>query len=180
MSDKILSIDELNKAFQEANQDDAPVAIQTPAGNVVNGDPTKQGTVSPKDYELTLYMPILEGTKVPEGAEVVMNGTAYVQKVTAKQKYVTPRVARKIRNYSSIITLPFLKFEEDGTTDFMTLEDTLKMYELFDDNVINACENLVINVLGLSEHLVQYVEDISLISACARIIKENPSFFQVD
>jgi len=51
---------------------------------------------------------------------------------------------------------------------------------VFDDSVIDACEKLVGEVLGIPEHLTAYITDVSLIENCGKILRENPSFFQVD
>lgn len=181
MSTKILSIDELanlQASHQEAVQSDAPVAIQTQTHSVLNGDSTKVGSISSKDYVLTLWLPIIG--QAPEGAEIVQDGKAYVQQITAKEKYITPRIARKVRNYASVISIAFTEFKEDGSTEVYTPEDLFKLYELFDDDVIDACEKMVVEVLGVPSHLAEYITDMSLISACGDILRNNPSFFQID
>lgn len=181
MSDKILSIEELKQlqgGFTEAVQSDEPVAIQTPTNNVVNGNPTLTGSNGPKNYTLTLYLPVNAST--PKDAKLVMGGTAYEQQIVAEQKFITARVARKVRNYASIIAMAFTEFKEDGETELYTVEDILKVYEIFDDNVIDACEKLVFTVLGLPEHLTQHVTDTSLMQVCTEILRNNPSFFQND
>ena len=86
----------LQNSFAEATQTQEPVAIQTATSSVVNGDSTKIGSASPKDYTVTLWLPIIG--KAPEGAEIVQDGNAYVQEISAKSKYITPRIARKVRN----------------------------------------------------------------------------------
>ena len=180
MADKILSIEELSKLrkdFEEATQTEQPVAIQTPTTSIVNGDSTRTGEVTPKDYTVTMWLPIVG--KAPEGAEIVQDGKAYIQEVTAKEKFITPRMARKVRNYASVISMSFTDFKEDGSTEIYTPEDLFKMYELFDDKVIDACEKLVSEVLGIPEHLTAYITDVSLIENCGKILRENPSFFQV-
>ena len=60
------------------------------------------------------------------------------------------------------------------------MEDLIKVYEVFDDNVIDACEKLLGSVLGVSDSLIQYITDQSLIDNCAKILENNPSFFQAD
>ena len=180
MSNKIMSIDELSKlqeGFREATQSDAPVAIQGNARALVNGDSSKVGNISPKDYTVTLWLPIIG--EAPAGAEIVQDGKAYVQEVTAKERYITPRIARKVRNYASIISIAFTEFREDGSTEIYTPDDLFKIYEVFDDSVIEACEKLVGEVLGIPEHLTAYITDVSLIENCGKIMRENPSFFQV-
>lgn len=182
MSDKIMSIEELAKlqsVHTEAVQSDTPVAIQTPTHSVVNGDSTKVGSITPKDYTVTLWLPVVNG-QAPAGAELVQDGQAYIQEVSAKQKFITPRIARKVRNYASIISIAFTEFKEDGTTEVYTPEDLFKIYEVFDDAVIEACEKLVGEVLGIPEHLTEYITDVSLIDTCGKILANNPSFFQVD
>ena len=169
MSNKILSIEELSKlqdSFVEATQTQEPVAIQTATSSVVNGDSTMIGSASPKDYQVTLWLPIIG--KAPEGAEIVQDGHAYVQEISAK-----------VRNYASIISMAFTDFQENGDTEIYTPEDLFKVYEVFDDNVIEACEKLVGEVLGIPEHLTEYITDVSLMTNCAKILRENPSFFQV-
>lgn len=181
MSDKILSIEELKNlqgGFTEAVQSDEPVAIQTPTHNVVNGNPALSGSNSPKSYTLTLYLPVNAST--PKDAKLVMGGTAYEQQIVAEQKFITARVARKVRNYASTIAMAFTEFKEEGETELYTVEDILKVYEIFDDSVIDACEKLVFTVLGLPEHLTQHVTDTSLMQVCTDILKNNPSFFQND
>lgn len=181
MTNKIMSIEELSKLqenFQDAIQSDTPVAIQTNTTSVVNGDSTKIGSITPKDYSVTLWLPIVG--QAPAGAEIVQDGKAYVQEVTAKEKYITPRIARKVRNYASIISIAFTDFREDGSTEIYTPDDLFKIYEVFDDTVIDACEKLVGEVLGIPEHLTAYITDVSLIENCGKILRENPSFFQVD
>ena len=179
MSDKIMSIEELAKMQDkviEATKTDAPVAIETPTSNVVNGDSTKVQSIDPKNYTVELWLPVTRET--PKDAELVMDGTAYKQFVNADQKFITARIARKVRNYASIITLAFTNFKEDGDSEIYTVDDLLKVYEVFDDNVIDACEKLVSVVLGIPEHLMQYITDTSLIETCTKIIENNPSFFQ--
>ena len=181
MSDKILSIDELakmQKAVEEATQSDAPVAIETPTPAVVNGDPSKVNHTDPKNYTIELYLPVNDST--PKDAELVMGGTAYKQLVSAEQRFISARIARKVRNYASIITMAFTNFQDEGNSEVYTAEDLLKIYEVFDDNVIDACEKMVSVVLGVPEHLVQYATDISLIENCTKIISNNESFFQND
>lgn len=178
---KIMSIDELKevqKSFIEATQTDEPVAIETPTGNHINGDTTKYGLVTPKDYEITLYLPIVG--KAPEGARVVLGGKAYEQKVQAKERFISARVARKARNYTSIVAMAFTGFQEDGSSEPITVEDVLKSYALFDDTVIDACEKLVSVVLDIPHEYVQYITDTSLMKTCYEIIKNNQSFFQED
>ncbi len=177
MSTKILSIDELanlQASHQEAVQSDAPVAIQTQTHSVLNGDSTKVGSISPKDYVLTLWLPIIG--QAPEGAEIVQDGKAYVQQITAKEKYITPRIARKVRNYASVISIAFTEFKEDGTTEVYTPEDLFKLYELFDDDVIDACEKMVVEVLGVPSHWLS-ISLICLLSALVEIFYETIHHF---
>ena len=107
-----------------------------------------------------------------------MGGSSYKQVINADQKFITARIARRVRNYASTITLAFTKFNEDGDSEIYTVDDLLKVYEVFDDNVIDACEKLVGTVLGIPDHLMQYITDTSLIETCTKIIENNPSFFQ--
>ena len=182
MSEKILSIEELAKmqdSFIEATQTDTPVAVQTPTSSVVNGEPTKIGSTEPKDYSLVFYLPIpKEGA--PAGAKIVMDGKAYKQVVHAEEKFVSPRIARKVRHYASTLALAFTDLKEDGSSEIYTVEDLIKVYEVFDDNVIDACEKLLGSVLGVSDSLIQYITDQSLIDNCSKILENNPSFFQAD
>lgn len=181
MSSKIMSIEELSKlhgSFIEATKTDEPVAIQTPTTSVVNGNPALSGSNDPKDYRITLYLPVTAQT--PADAELVMDGNAYKQEITAKRKYITPRIARKVRNYASTIAISLIEFKEQGESDVYVAEDLLKVYSMMDDNVIDACENMVISVLGIPEHLAQYATDESLLATCSALIRNNPSFFQVD
>ena len=175
----VMNIEELQNSFLEATQTEEPVAIQTQTGNLVNGDSTLTGINEPKDYKLTLWLPV-HGGKAPEGAKLVMNNTAYEVEVEAKQRFISARIARKVRNYASVITLAFTKFEENGDSSLYTQDDIMKVYEIFDDNVIDACEKMVSTVLGVNENLVQYITDTSLMNVCSQIIKNNPSFFQAD
>lgn len=178
---KIMSIEELQKtqeAFIEASQTDEPVAIETQNESIVNGDSTKVGTNTKKDYEVTLYLPIRG--KAPEGARIVMGGTSYEQKVKATQRFITPRIARKVRSYASVVAIAFTDFSEDGATQIFSVEDIMKVYEIFDDEVISACEKLVASVLGINEDTIQYITDTSLMEVCYEILKNNPSFFQED
>lgn len=182
MSEKILSIEELAKmqdSFIEATQTDTPVAVQTPTSSVVNGEPTKIGSTEPKDYTLVFYLPVpKEGA--PAGTEIVMDGKAYKQVVHAEEKFVSPRIARKVRHYASTLALAFTDLKEDGSSEIYTVEDLIKVYEVFDDNVIDACEKLLGSVLGVSDSLIQYITDQSLIDNCSKILENNPSFFQAD
>ena len=175
----VMNIEELQNSFLEATQTEEPVAIQTQTGNLVNGDSTLTGINEPKDYKLTLWLPV-QGGKAPEGAKLVMNNTAYEVEVEAKQRFISARIARKVRNYASVITLAFTKFEENGDSSLYTQDDIMKVYEIFDDNVIDACEKMVSTVLGVNENLVQYITDTSLMNVCSQIIKNSPSFFQAD
>ena len=162
MSDKILTIEELAKMQEkviDATKSDAPVAIETPTTSVVNGDPSKVQSIGPKNYTVELWLPVTSAT--PATAERVMDGTAYKQFVNADQKFITARIARKV-----------------GDSEIYTVDDLLKVYEVFDDDVINACEKLVGTVLGIPDHLMQYITDTSLIETCTKIINNNPSFFQ--
>lgn len=84
MSD-VIDLSEIQKAFEDANQDDTPIAVSTPSGSQVIGDPVKQGITQPKDYEMVFYLPIVNGN-APQGAEIVLDGKAYVQRVRAKEK----------------------------------------------------------------------------------------------
>ena len=180
MSEKILSIEELAKmqdSFIEATQTDTPVAVQTPTSSVVNGEPTKIGSTEPKDYTLVFYLPV---PKEGAPAGIVMDGKAYKQVVHAEEKFVSPRIARKVRHYASTLALAFTDLKEDGSSEIYTVEDLIKVYEVFDDNVIDACEKLLGSVLGVSDSLIQYITDQSLIDNCAKILENNPSFFQAD
>ena len=85
-----------------------------------------------------------------------------------------------MRNYASVISIAFTEFKEDGSTEVYTPEDLFKLYELFDDDVIDACEKMVVEVLGVPSHLAEYITDMSLINACGDILRNNPSFFQID
>ena len=179
MSDKILTIEELTKMQDkviDATKSDAPVAIETPTTSVVNGDPSKVQSIDPKNYTVELWLPVTAET--PATAERVMGGTAYKQLINADQKFITARIARRVRNYASTITLAFTNFKEDGDSEIYTVDDLLKVYEVFDDNVIDACEKLVGTVLGIPDHLMQYITDTSLMETCTNIIENNPSFFQ--
>lgn len=181
MSNKIMSIEELSKlqgSFIEATKTEEPVAIQTPTASVVNGNPALAGSNTPRNYKITLYLPVTEQT--PADAELVMDGKAYKQIITAKEKYITPRIARKVRNYASTVAMSLIEFKDQGESDIYTAEDLLKVYAVFDDNVIDACENLVISALGIPEHLAQYATDESLLATCSALIRNNPSFFQID
>ena len=181
MSNKIMSIEELSRlqgSFIEATKTEEPVAIQTPTASVVNGNPALAGSNTPRNYEITLYLPVTEQT--PADAELVMDGKAYKQIITAKEKYITPRIARKVRNYASTVAMSLIEFKDQGESDIYTAEDLLKVYAVFDDNVIDACEKLVISALGIPEHLSQYATDESLLATCSALIRNNPSFFQID
>ena len=178
MSDKILTIEELTKMQDkviDATKSDAPVAIETPTTSVVNGDPSKVQSIDPKNYTVELWLPVTAET--PATAERVMGGTAYKQLINADQKFITARIAHRVRNYASTITLAFTNFKEDGDSEIYTVDDLLKVYEVFDDNVIDACEKLVGTVLGIPDHLMQYITDTSLMETCTNIIENNPSFF---
>lgn len=178
---KIMSIEDMKKAYEaytEAVNTDEPVAIETPTGNVVNGSPSLVGSNNPKNYKVTLYLPILG--EAPEGARIVMNGTSYEQIIEAKEVFITSRIARRVRNYASVVALAFTEFKEDGTSNVYTPQDLLKVFQLFDDNVIEACEKMVSVVLGIPENLIQYITDVSLITVCKEILANNPSFFQED
>ena len=118
--------------------------------------------------------------QTPADAELVMDGKAYKQIITAKEKYITPRIARKVRNYASTVAMSLIEFKDQGESDIYTAEDLLKVYAVFDDNVIDACEKLVISALGIPEHLSQYATDESLLATCSALIRNNPSFFQID
>lgn len=178
MADKI-DIQELVKAFQEANQDDTPIAVQTPSGNSVIGDTVKQGTIEPQSYEMTFWLPVVNG-EAPAGAELVMDGKAYVQKVVAKEKFITAKIGRHVRSYASKVAITFTKFKDQGDSEIYTVDDLLEIYSLFDDDTIEACENMIVAVLGISNELVQYITTESLIETCAKLIANNPSFFQID
>lgn len=180
MSDRIMSIEELTKmqgSFEEATKTDTPVAINTPTGNVVNGFPNKMGTTSPKDYHLVLYLPVNEKTNLDE-VTLSEDGMFYRQDVTARQKEITLSKSRRVRNYATIIAMAFTEFREDGDTNLYTAEDILKVYELFDDEVIDACEKLVSTVLDIPSSLAQHITDVSLMQNCSLILQNNPSFFQ--
>lgn len=174
----IIDIEKLHKSFSEANQDDTPFAVTTPSGSVVNGDPAKYGSTSPKDYTLEFYLPV-QG-EVPAGAELVMGGSAYRQLVTAKQKFISQRIGRKIRSYASTVAIAFTKFHGDGNSNIFTVEDLVEVYAHFDDDVIHAFESIVSEVLGISPHLMEYITDTSLIENAAKIMENNPGFFQAD
>lgn len=178
MSD-VIDLSEIQKAFEDANQDDTPIAVSTPSGSQVIGDPVKQGITQPKDYEMVFYLPIVNG-KAPQGAEIVLDGKAYVQRVKAKEKFISQRIGRKVRSYASTIAMAFTKFREDGTSEVFTSADLMEVYMLFDDDVIDACEKMIVTVLGVSEDLIQYITDESLMHTCSELIKNNPAFFQVD
>ena len=60
------------------------------------------------------------------------------------------------------------------------VEDDEDKWEVFDDNVINACEKLLGAVLGVSDSLLQYITDESLIENCSKLLDNNPSFFQAN
>lgn len=175
----LIDIAELQKTFAEANQSDEPIAVSTPSGSYVLGDTTKAMSTSPKDYELEFYLPIPDGG-APAGAELVMDGRAYSQKVVAKEKFITERIGRKVRNYASTVAMAFLKFQETGESEIYTAEDLMAIYAVFDDSVIDACEKMVVTVLGVSDSMIEYITDASLMKACAQILKNNPSFFQMD
>lgn len=179
MSDKIMTIEELAKMQEkviDATKSDAPVAIETPTTSIVNGDPSKVQSIDPKNYTVELWLPVTSET--PATAERVMGGTAYKQLINADQKFISARIARRVRNYASTITLAFTNFKEEGDSEIYTVDDLLKVYEVFDDNVIDACEKLVGIVLGIPDHLMQYITDTSLMETCTKIIENNPSFFQ--
>lgn len=179
MSDKIMTIEELARMQEkviDATKSDAPVAIETPTTSIVNGDPSKVQSIEPKNYTVELWLPVTSET--PTTAERVMGGTAYKQLINADQKFITARIARKVRNYASTITLAFTNFKEDGDSEIYTVDDLLKVYEVFNDDVIDACEKLVGTVLDIPDHLMQYITDTSLMDTCTKIIQNNPSFFQ--
>lgn len=181
MPNEILSLQQLKEmhgAIEGATQSDEPVAIQTDNVSVLNGDSTKMGANYPIDYNIVLYLPVTDST--PKDANLKMNGTCYEQIVTAEQKFITPRIARKVRNYATTVAIAFTKFEENGSSEIYTVEDIFTIFQLFDDNTIEACEKLISNVLGIPEHLLQYITDESLMENCVKVIKNNPSFFQED
>lgn len=177
--EKILSIAELHKQFESATKTDEPVAIETPSGNHINGTTSLVGSVTPKDYVLEFYLPVLDG-KYPSEAELVMGGTAYRQLIKANQKFITARVARKVRSYASKVALAFTDFKERGDSSIYSPEELMKFYQLFDDEVIKACEGLIVTTLGIDESLMEYITDVSLINTCAELINNNKSFFQED
>lgn len=176
---KYVDVEELQKIFSKANDDTTPIAVSTDTGNTVTGDASKYGTTEAKDYELTFWLPVTEGQDT-SGLELVNGGQAYVQKVTAKQKFITARIGRKVRSYASTIAMAFVNFKDDGDSEIYTVDDLLTIYSIFNDEVIDACEKLVVQVLGVSENMIEYITDVSLMDACAKIMKNNPSFFQVD
>ena len=127
MSDKIMTIEELAKMqgkVIDATKSDAPVAIETPTTSIVNGDPSKVQSIEPKNYTVELWLPVTSET--PTTAERVMGGTAYKQLINADQKFITARIARKVRNYASTITLAFTNFKEDGDSEWMICLKSMK------------------------------------------------------
>lgn len=174
-----IDLSEIQKAFENANSDDTPIAVSTPSGNQVIGNPLKQGVTEPKTYEMEFYLPVLNGN-VPQGAELVLGGKAYKQKVVAKEKFISQRIGRKVRSYASTVAMAFMKFKEDGTSELYTSADMMEIYRLFDDSVIEACEKMIVTVLGVSDELIQYITDVSLMQTCSELINNNPAFFQVD
>lgn len=179
MPKKTPSLEELNKAFVDAVTDDAPIAVSTEAGAVVSGDSRKVRSIGKQDYELEFWLPVPPGSDT-SGLELVQGGSAYVQRVTAEQRFISARIGRKVRNYASKLAIVFTQFKEEGATDVYTAEDMFKLYEIFDDSAIDACEKLLVEVLGISPNLIQYITDESLMQNVSLILKNNPNFFQVD
>lgn len=174
----IIDIEALQASFIKANQSDEPFAVTTPSGSVVSGNTVKYGTTTPKDYVLEFYLPV--AGDIPDNAELVMDGKAYRQMVTAKERFITQRIGRKVRSYASTVAIAFTKFEVDGSSSIYTADDLLEIYSHFDDSVIDAFEKIVSEVLGISEHMMQYITDVSLIDTASKILENNPGFFQAD
>lgn len=181
MPRKKVTVEDLNEAFVEAVHDDTPMAVATNSGKVVSGDTRRVGEARKVDYELEFWLPVPEDFD-PAGSdlELVMGGTAYVQRVEAKQRFISARIGRRVRNYASRVAIAFTNFKEDGSTEVYTAEDFFKLYELFDDNVIEACENIIVEVLGVSTNLIQYITDESMMENVLKIMQNNPSFFQTN
>ena len=61
------------------------------------------------DYELEFWLPVPEDFD-PAGSdlELVMGGTAYVQRVEAKQRFISARIGRRVRNYASRVAITLL------------------------------------------------------------------------
>lgn len=179
---RILSIDELAKMQSQvvnATESDEPVAIQTPTESVVNGNPLNTGSVTPKDYVLRLYLP-KHLYSMSLGAKESKDGKCFIQDLKVKEKFINSHISRVSRSYASKVAIAFTDFKEDGTSELFSADDLLKVYETFNEEVINACEKLVSTVLDVPENLVNYVSDVSLMENCSLIIKNNPSFFQDD
>lgn len=174
---EVIDLEKLQNSFQEANQADTPIAVSTPSGSHIIGDTTKQGTTTPQDYTLEFWLPVVNG-QYPEGAKLERDGEVYVQEVVAKQKFITQRAGRKVRNYASTIAVAFVDFKEEGFSEIYTADDLLKVYQLFTDDVVEACEKLVCEVLGVSENLIPYITDRSLFGTVGKIMTNNPGFFQ--
>lgn len=177
--DKIVAISELQKAYIGAVNTDEPVAVELPTGGEVNGDPALMGMSGLEDYVLTLYLPIpQEG--IPEGKREVMNGSFYEDFLTVKERTITPKIARRLRHHVSIVAVAFTKFETNGETSLYEIEDLMEVYKRFDDEVITACEEIVKQVLGLNDTVIEYLVDTSLLAVVTDIIKKNQAFFQID
>lgn len=164
--------------FTSATQTDEPVAISTPTNNIVNGNPQLTNTNEPKDYKVEFILPVTEAT--PADAEFLYNNTAYRQIVTVKQKFISSMIARRARHYSAYIASVFTDFKELGDSKIYTPDEVVRVYENFTEEAQKACENLVKIVLGIPDHLMPYITDLSIINLSGEIIKNNKAFFQID
>ena len=162
MAEKI-NYEEIKEGLEAAQSDTTPFLIPDEELTVV-GDANKT-ELNIHDFEITF--------RVPQRQE---DGT--VKQVTRtkeyKDVYITPRVDTAVVKMLTKLMPYYRKPMEDGTVGEFTPEETVKIIEEFDDEVVSVLYETVVTFLKIDPSLRDYMTQGSVMAAAAKIIRQFP------
>lgn len=169
------AIVELKGAMEEAQTNEQPFRWQNQQGQTeIVGDVAEVDVDG--DYIVNFEYPKNFANQFPD-AEDNGNGT-----IAVTRKFdgvsITPRKARRLRHSVSVLITAFAKYESDTGMEIMTVAEIAERYGILTDEVVDAMENVLQVVLGITDVDMEYVTDESLISVTGMIVSRNSGFFQ--
>lgn len=169
------AIEGIDRALQQSQKNPQPfLAVSDEGKAVVVGNADDVDTVS--DYIVDFEYPASMKKAFDDYVDNE-DGTITVSRSFNEVK-LTPRKSRRIRHAVSVLMTGFSKVTTQGGREVMTIGDVASRYEVLDDSITEAMENILQVVLGITDMDMEYVSDESLISVVSDLIQRNSGFFQ--
>ena len=158
-----INYEEIKEGLEAAQSDTTPFLIPDEELAVV-GDANKT-EINCHDFEITFRLP----QKQEDGS---------IKQVTAtkeyKDVYITPRMDSVVIKRLTGLMPYYKKPNSDGSVTEYTEEESLKIAERFDDEVVDILYETVGTVLKIDKSLREYMTLPTVLQAAAKIIRQFP------